>query len=71
MEGWMNRKKWIEPKIREVTDVPAAWGECMPGSTPFPGSPCDVGAVDAPPGGCYNGYADFLMCSTGDGVGPT
>ncbi len=64
----MSGKKWIEPELREVTDVPAAWGECMPGSTPFPGPPCDMGGVDMPIG-CYNGEMDFMDCMTGSMFG--
>jgi hypothetical protein len=66
----MSGKKWVEPELREVTDVPAAWGECMPGSTPIPGPGCTQGGMDMP-GGCYNGDVDFMMCSMGSGHGPT
>jgi hypothetical protein len=63
----MSGKKWVEPELREVADVPAAWGECSPGSTPVPGPPCEVGGIDAPMG-CFNGNADFMECTTGSGV---
>jgi hypothetical protein len=65
----MSGKKWVEPELREVADVPAAWGSCESGSTPVPGPPCEMGGMDMPMG-CINGDFDAVMCSPGNGYGP-